>query len=85
MKQPEGCCGRVVMDKLELVKVAMRELGNVSAQDLSSFIAKTHGVMIEPKYIPMFRASVRRKEPLNAARQAAREAAERTRLRALAG
>jgi hypothetical protein len=73
------------MGKLELVKVALRELGNASAQDLSSFIARTHGVMIEPKYIPMFRASVRRKEPLNATRQAAREAAEQVKLRALAG
>jgi hypothetical protein len=73
------------MDKLELVKVALRELGFASAQDLSSFIAKTHGVMIEPKHIPMFRASVRRKEPLNATRQAAKEAAEQVKLRALAG
>jgi hypothetical protein len=40
------------MNKLELVKVALRELGNASAHDLSSFIARTKGVMIEPKNIP---------------------------------
>lgn len=73
------------MNKLELVQVALRELGNASAQDVSSFIAKMHGVMIEPKYIPRFRVSVRRREPLTAARQAAREAAEQVKLRALAG
>lgn len=72
------------MDKLELVQVALRELGNASAQDLSSFIAKTHGVTIEPKYIPSFRASSRPQQ-LNATRQAAREAAEQAKLRALAG
>jgi hypothetical protein len=72
------------MDKLELIQVALRELGNAPARDLSSFIAKTHGVLIEPRCIPMFRASVRQKEPLSATRQAARDAAEQAKLRALA-
>jgi hypothetical protein len=73
------------MDKFELVRVALRELGNASAQQLSSFIAKTHGVVIEPKYIPMFKAALRHKQPLNAVREAARAAADHVRLRALAG
>jgi hypothetical protein len=73
------------VNKLELVQVALRELGNVSAQELSSFVARTHGVVIEPKYIPLFRASIRQKAQLNAGRQVAREAAEQVKLRALAG
>jgi hypothetical protein len=73
------------MDKLELVQVALRELGNASAQELSSFVARTHGVVIEPKYIPLFKASIRHKQQLNAVRQAARETAEQVKLRALAG
>jgi len=73
------------MDKLELVQVALRELGNASAQELSSFVARMHGVVIEPKYIPLFKASIQHKQQLNATRQAAREAAEQTKLRALAG
>jgi len=47
------------MDKLELVQVALRELGNVSSQELSWFIAKRHGVVIEPKYIPVYKASIK--------------------------
>lgn len=64
------------MDKLELVKNALRELGDVSAQELSSFIEQQHGVRIDPKFIPIFKASIRDKERLEAARQAAKVAGE---------
>jgi len=60
------------MDKLELVQTALRELGNVSAQELSAFIEKKHGVRIEPKFIPVFRASISSKLRLEVARRAAR-------------
>lgn len=62
------------MDKLEIVQIALRELGDVSAQELSSFIEMKHGVRIEPRYIPIFKASIRDKERLEVARQAARAA-----------
>jgi len=65
------------MDKLELVQVALRELGDVSAQELSSFLEQKHGVKIEPKFIPLYKASIRDKMRLETARQAARAAAER--------
>ena len=64
------------MDKLELVQIALRELGDVSAQELSAFIEKKHGVKIEPKFIPLFKASIRDKVRLEATRQAAKAAAE---------
>jgi hypothetical protein len=72
------------MDKLELVQVALRELGNVSAQELSSFVARTHGVVIDPKYIPLFKASIRQHQRSTSVRQSARETAEQAKLRALA-
>lgn len=64
------------MDKLKLVQAALWELGDVSAQELSSFIAKQHGVKIEPMFIPIFKASIRDKVRLEAARQAARASVE---------
>lgn len=64
------------LDKLELVQIALRELGDVSAQELSAFIEKKHGVKIEPKFIPLYKASLRDKIRLEAARQAAKVAAE---------
>ena len=60
------------MDKLELVQTALRELGDVSAQELSAFIETKHGVKIEPKFTPIFKASISGKLRLEAARQAAR-------------
>jgi len=64
------------MDRLELVQIALRELGDVPAQEVSAFIEKRHGVKIEPKFIPLFKASLRDRLRLEAARQAARAAAE---------
>jgi hypothetical protein len=64
------------MDKLDMVQATLRELGDVSAQALSLFIEQRHGVKIEPKFIPLFKASIRDKERLEAERRAARAAAE---------
>lgn len=68
------------MDKLELVKSARRELGDVSAQELSSFIEQQHGVKIKPKVIPIFKASIRDKERLEVARHTARAALEQAKV-----
>lgn len=72
------------MDKLELVQVALRELGDVSAQELSSFIERKHCTKIDPRFIPIFKASIQDGERLEAARRAARAAAERLKLEAQA-
>ncbi len=65
------------MDKLELVQLALREIGDASSEELSRFIEAAHGVRIEPKFIPLFKASLRDRLRLEAARQAARAAVER--------
>jgi hypothetical protein len=56
------------MTKLELVEMALQELGDVSAQELSAFIEQKKGVKIEPKFIPVFKASLRDRTTLEAAR-----------------
>jgi predicted SprT family Zn-dependent metalloprotease len=47
------------MDRLELVRLALQELGDVPARELSAFIEKKRGVKIDPKFIPVFRATLR--------------------------
>jgi hypothetical protein len=64
------------MDKLELVQIALQKLGDVPAQAVSAFIEKKHGVWIEPSFIPLFKASIRDKLRLEAARQAAKATVE---------
>lgn len=41
-----------VMDKLEMVQVALRELGDVSSQELAGFIERRFKVKIEAKFTP---------------------------------
>jgi hypothetical protein len=64
------------VEKLELMQIALRELGDVSAQELSSFIEQKHGVKIEAKFIPLYKASLRDKLRLEAGRQTARAAVD---------
>lgn len=73
------------MDKLEMVQIALREIGDVASQELSGFIEKKHGVKIEAKFIPLIKASIRDKLRLEAARHAARAAAEQAKAEPPAG
>jgi hypothetical protein len=57
-----------MIDKLEIVRMALRELGETSAQELSAFIDERFNVKIEPKYIPLFKASIRDKDRMQALR-----------------
>lgn len=60
------------MDKLEMVRLALVELGDVPGQELADHIERLHGVRIDPKFLPVFKASLRNKQQLAAAREAAR-------------
>jgi hypothetical protein len=51
----------------------LAELGEASSADLAAFIEQHYRVRIEPKYIPVFRASVRDKVQLQQARARARD------------
>jgi hypothetical protein len=57
------------MDKLELVQIALRKLGDPSAAE-----------RIEPKFIPIAKASLRQKIRPEAARHAARAAPEQAKV-----
>src|SRR5262245_29191629 len=46
------------MDRMDAFRLAVAELGDAPAQKLSSFIERRFGIKIEPKFIPIFRASL---------------------------
>jgi predicted SprT family Zn-dependent metalloprotease len=60
------------MDRIEMVQVALQELGDVANEKLATFVQKRFGVRIESRYMPLYRASIRDKQRLEAGRQAAR-------------
>lgn len=60
------------MDRIEMVQLAMRELGDAANDSLAAFVLKRFGVRIEARFMPLFRASIRDKQRMDAARQAAR-------------
>jgi len=47
------------MTKLEMVQAALSELGGTSAENLVAFVEKKFGVTIEPKFIPLYKATLR--------------------------
>jgi hypothetical protein len=57
------------MTRIEMVKDALGQIGDVSAQELSAFIEKKFGVTIEPAYVPIFRATLRDKERMENSRR----------------
>jgi hypothetical protein len=56
--------GEEVMTKVEMMRQAVKELGEATAADLAIFIEQMYGVKIDPKVIPILRASVRDREML---------------------
>ena len=45
------------MNKMDAFRLAVAEIGDGSAEELSSFIQQKYNVMIEPKQIVVFRAT----------------------------
>lgn len=66
------------LNKLELVRQALLELGESPPQQVAAFIERRHGVRIDARFIPIVRASLLELEMLEQARQAARSAAQAT-------
>ena len=64
------------MSKVEMVRQALLELGEVSSQELATFLEQRYGMRIEARIIPILKASVRGQEVLERARQAARAATQ---------
>ena len=63
-----------IMEKLEMVQVALRELSDVKAEEITAFVEEKFQTKIEPKFIPLFKASIQAKTRSEAVRQAARAA-----------
>jgi|HubBroStandDraft_4_1064222.scaffolds.fasta_scaffold242858_2 hypothetical protein len=62
------------MDKLEMLKQALQELGEAPAQDLAEFIERQFGIKVEAKFIPIWKVSLRGRQALEQSRNAARSA-----------
>ena len=59
-----------------MLRVALKILGEATAEELSAFLEKTYKVRIEPKFIFILRASVRAKEMADIQRQPTKGVAE---------
>jgi hypothetical protein len=57
------------MTKLDMVKEALGQLGEVSAQEISAFVESKYGVKIDPAFIPVYRATLKDKERMEKARR----------------
>lgn len=57
------------MGKVEMMRVALQELGEATAEELSAFLEKSYGLKVDPKFISILKASVREKEILAESRQ----------------
>ena len=60
------------MKPLELYRRAVAEIGDASAAELSAHLEKQHGVMIEPAFIPVFKATLRDLDRMTRLRQEAK-------------
>ena len=49
------------MTKLEMLQQALDELGDVSATELADHIHRRHGVNVDPRMVPILRASLQEK------------------------
>jgi hypothetical protein len=70
------------MEKVEAVRVALAELGAASDEAVSAFVQDRHGVVVNPKFVPVLRAMLKEREMMAAFRQ--KQAAERSSAAAVA-
>jgi hypothetical protein len=66
--------GQEAITKEEAVRLALAELGEASSAELAAFIERRYGMRIDPKFLPLYKASVRDKERLEQSRARARAA-----------
>lgn len=62
------------MDKVEAVRLALVQLGDVSAEELTAYLSREYGIQIEPRFVPLFKATVRDRANLEQTRRIARPA-----------
>ena len=47
------------MTNIEMVQQALAVKGETTPEEIVAFIEKWHGVKVEPKFIPIYKASIR--------------------------
>ena len=47
------------MDKVEAVRLALAEVGDVPAAELVAFVERVYGVRIDARFLPVIKASIR--------------------------
>jgi len=60
------------MKPMDLFRRAVAEIGDASAAELSAHLEKQHGFKIEPRFIPLYKATLRDLERMTRLRQVAR-------------
>jgi hypothetical protein len=61
---------------VDAVRRALKELGDVSNEELAAHLHHAYGVVVTPNFVPVLRAMVKDKENLEARRRRAQEQAE---------
>ena len=52
------------MNQVEAVRCALREVGEVSHQQLADFIREKYGVVVKPQIVPILKATIKDEEIL---------------------
>jgi hypothetical protein len=52
------------MNQAEALRLAMMELGDVSAEELAAFVRRAYGVTVRPQFVPVLKATLKDKENL---------------------
>ena len=50
------------MNMIEAVRLALAEVGDVTADELAAFVKARYGVTVEPRFVPVIKATLRDKE-----------------------
>ena len=58
------------MDKVEIVRVALAQLGDLSTAEIVAFARKRFSIRIEAKFVPILKATLRDRERMAAAHEA---------------
>jgi hypothetical protein len=64
------------MDKVEAVRQALAERGDLSAQELAALVRARYGVDLDPRFVPVIKAMLKDKQMLALTRQTQRQTAE---------
>ena len=57
------------MNMIEAVRLALAELGNVKSEELAAFVKDRYGLTVQPRFVPVIKATLRDKERMAEAQQ----------------